>query len=325
MSLAEFDIIARYFQQDFPERAEITLGVGDDAALCTTPTGMQLAIAIDTLVAGVHFPNNTRPQDIGYKSLAVNLSDLAAMGATPAWMTLALTCPQPNATWLAGFKQGLLELAKDATISLIGGDTTRGPLTITIQVAGFVPKHCALQRSGARPGDEIYVTGTIGDAGLGLAAHQDQIVLPHVTQQFVTSRLNRPTPRWREGQALRGIASSAIDISDGLLADLGHILIASNVGASIQLANLPLSEAMNKYLTVEKAWNLALSAGDDYELCFTVPPSQVAALQKVLPSNLCTHIGTIETNKGLRCFDSNEQLFIPNKTGYQHWKPACSH
>jgi len=318
MPISEFEVITNYFQQDFPQRAEINLGIGDDAALCTIPTGMQLAVAIDTLVEGVHFPIKTSSQDIGYKSLAVNLSDLAAMGATPAWMTLALTCPQPDETWLRGFRQGLFELAKTAEISLIGGDTTCGPLTVTIQVAGFVPQHCALQRRGAQPGDGIYVTGTLGDAGLGLATIQNQITLPLPIQKFVKLRLNRPSPRWHEGQALRGIASSAIDISDGLQADLGHILIASGVGASIQLASLPLSEALG-YIPLNYAWNLALSAGDDYELCFTVPPQQEIALQKVLAPDSYTRIGTIESTAGLRCLTADGQLFVAKQLGYQHF------
>ncbi len=170
MPLGEFELIARYFGQGFPKRAEVKLGIGDDAALCTIPPGMQLAVAIDTLVAGVHFPAATCPADIGYKALAVNLSDLAAMGAQPAWMTLALTCPRhTDDKWLAQFSQGLLDLAQAIQVSLIGGDTTCGPLTVTLQIAGFVPLHSALQRSGAQAGDGIYVTGTLGDAGLGLA------------------------------------------------------------------------------------------------------------------------------------------------------------
>ncbi len=269
--MTEFDVIARYFSQDFPKRADVTLEIGDDAALCSMPPDMQLAIAIDTLVEGVHFPTMTRPEDIGYKALAVNLSDLAAMGATPAWMTLALTCPQVDEVWLTKFSAGLRELAKIAQISLIGGDTTSGPLTITVQVTGFVPPYAALQRRGAQPGDGIYVTGTLGDAGLGLASLQKRIVLPRPVLKFVESRLNRPTPRLHEGQALQRIANSAIDISDGLAADLGHILSASAVGASLQLENLPLSSALRDYLSPESAWNFALSAGDDYELCFTVP------------------------------------------------------
>ncbi|RKZ41263.1 MAG: thiamine-phosphate kinase [Gammaproteobacteria bacterium] len=317
MPIAEFDVIARYFTQAFPKRTDVILGIGDDAALCTVPAGMQLAIAVDTLVEGVHFPRTTCAQDMGYKALAVNLSDMAAMGATPAWMTLALTCPQTDGAWLKGFTQGLLELAKLYQVSLMGGDTTCGPLTITIQIAGFVPPDGALQRCGAQQGDGIYVTGTLGDAGLGLASIQKQVILPSQTQQFVESRLNRPTPRVAEGQALRGIASSAIDISDGLAADLGHILEASGVGASLQLEKLPLSRALIKHLSPEKAWLMALSAGDDYELCFTVPHQKEVALQKALPNY--TRIGIIESSPGLRCLDAQGQLFRFEKTGYQHF------
>jgi thiamine-monophosphate kinase len=319
MPLGEFDVITRYFSQAFPKRAEVSLGIGDDAALCTIPSGMQLAVAIDTLVGGVHFPSTTRPEDIGYKALAVNLSDMAAMGATPAWMTLALTCPRTDDEWLEKFSQGLLELAQAAQVSLIGGDTTSGPLTVTIQIAGYVPPHCALQRRDAQAGDGIYVTGTLGDAGLGLASIQKRVELPPSVQEYVELRLNRPTPRLHEGQALRGIANSAIDISDGLVADLGHILKASAVGASLELEHLPLSNALRRYLSIETAWDLALSAGDDYELCFTVPPSQEAALQEALTTGSYARIGTIETTLGLRCRDVKGRIFTPKQKGYQHF------
>jgi thiamine-monophosphate kinase len=317
--MTEFDLIARYFSHTFPNRPDVILGVGDDAAICTVPTGMQLALAIDTLVAGVHFPTTTRPEDIGYKALAVNLSDMAAMGATPAWITLALTCPQAEENWLARFSQGLLELAETAQVSLIGGDTTCGPLTITIQIAGFVPSNGALQRRGAQPGDGIYVTGNLGDAGLGLASVQGQIKLPHAAKEYVEARLNRPTPRWREGQSLRGIASSAIDISDGLAADLGHILTASAVGATLQLENLPLSKVSRESLSPKEAWLMALNAGDDYELCFTVPSHRETALLAALPVASYTRIGTIETHLGLHCWLGDGQEFIPEKGGYQHF------
>ncbi|RKZ39666.1 MAG: thiamine-phosphate kinase [Candidatus Parabeggiatoa sp. nov. 3] len=320
MSLAEFDLIARYFSNAFPKRTDVILGVGDDAALCQVPAGMQLATAIDTLVEGVHFPLKTRPHDIGYKALAVNLSDMAAMGATPAWMTLALTCPKTDEAWLKGFAQGLRELAEKHQVSLIGGDTTYGPtLTITIQISGFVPPKQALQRRGAKPGDGIYVTGTLGDAGLGLISVQKRITLPHSIQHDVESRLNRPTPRLHEGQALRGIASSAIDISDGLAADLGHILKASAVGASLQLEKLPLSPALRQHLSCKSAWHLALNAGDDYELCFTVPKNRETALRNALTTHSYTRIGTIETTEGLRCLDAKGELLTLKMKGYQHF------
>jgi len=358
--MTEFDVIAHYFSQNFPKRTDVILGIGDDAALCSVPNGMQLAVSIDTLVEGVHFPVTTSPEDIGYKALAVNLSDMAAMGATPAWMTLALTCPKVNETWLKRFSQGLLELAQSAQVSLIGGDTTQGPLTITLQISGFVPIGQALRRDLAQPGDGIYVTGTLGDAGLGLALIQETEKIspkeretprcgpPLVVERlvslsnhvetwegdrvrafweedreralkFVKSRLNRPTPQLKIGQALRGIASSAIDISDGLVADLGHILKASSVGATLQLENLPLSNVLHDYLSLEQAWYFALSAGDDYELCFTVPPNKEKALQEALETEIYTRIGTIETESGLRCLDEKGQTFVPKRPGYQHF------
>ncbi len=317
MPATEFEIIAHYFSQSFPKRPEVILGIGDDAALCTVPPTMQLAISVDTLVAGVHFPVITSPQDIGYKSLAVNLSDMAAMGATPTWFTLALTCPQVDTTWLQGFTEGLLQLATAAQVSLIGGDTTRGPLTITIQIMGFVPVGMALRRQGAQVGDGIYVTGTLGEAGVALKwATSD---FPAEIPSQVASRLNRPTPRLQAGIALRGIANSAIDISDGLLADLGHILTASQVGATVELARLPLSAFMREQLSLREAWQFALSAGDDYELCFTVPPQQEAILSTLLTPHSYTRIGTIEASQGLRCIDHEGQSFTPSQSGYDHF------
>ncbi len=319
MSIAEFDVIANYFSQDFPKRPDVILGVGDDAALCTMPPNKQLVIAVDTLIENIHFPKKTSPEDIGYKALAVNLSDMAAMGATPAWMTLALTCPHTDETWLSKFSAGLRKLAESHEVSLIGGDTTSGPLTITIQIIGFVPSDAALQRRGAQPGDGIYVTGTIGDAGLGLASIEKRLLLARPLQKIVETRLHRPTPRLSEGQALRGIASSAIDISDGLMADLGHILTASGVGATIQADNLPLSSTLRDSLSVDTAWNFALSSGDDYELCFTVAEDKETALQAALPANSYTRIGIIERRMGLRCLDSDGRMFLPQESGYEHF------
>lgn len=320
MPTTEFELITHYFSQSFPKRPEVAVGIGDDAALCTVPPTMQLAISVDTLVAGVHFPLTTSPFDIGYKSLAVNLSDMAAMAATPTWFTLALTCPHVNESWLQGFTEGLLELATATQVCLIGGDTTRGPLTITIQIMGFVPTGMALLRRGATVGDGIYVTGTLGEAGLALLQRtHDQLYLASELQDRVELRLNRPTPRLQEGLALRGIASSAIDISDGLLADLGHILTASGVGATLQLTDLPLSPLMCKHLSLQTTWQLALSAGDDYELCFTVPPHQEKRLAVALPPHSYTRIGTIEKALGLRCIDHEGQLFIPSQKGYDHF------
>ncbi len=309
--MSEFDLISRYFATKFPQRSDVKLGIGDDAAICTIPPNMQLVTAIDTLVADVHFPLSTKPEDIGYKALAVNLSDMAAMGATPVWMTLALTCPEFDEIWLQQFTNGLLELAQTNQVSLIGGDTTRGPLTITIQIAGLVSSNTALKRNGAKPGDNIYVTGTLGDAGLGLQSVKQQIILSSIAQKYTLSRLNRPTPRLQAGKKLIGVANSAIDISDGLVADLGHILTASNVGAALQIDNLPLSKELLESVPYETALELALSAGDDYELCYTVPAD--------VDIDSCTYIGKIETELGLRCFTKDGSIFVPKTKGYQHF------
>ncbi|MDY6994512.1 MAG: thiamine-phosphate kinase [Pseudomonadota bacterium] len=320
MAKTEFELIHHYFKPLSVPSEQVTLGIGDDAALCLPPPGMQLAISVDTLVAGVHFPQDTAPEDIGYKALAVNLSDMAAMGAKPAWFTLALTCPQIDEQWLAQFCQGMTTLAKLAEVSLIGGDTTQGPLAITIHIIGLLPQHQALRRGGAQAGEGIYVTGTLGDAGLGLASITQQLTLPPTAKTYVESRLNRPTPRWQEGQALRGLATSAIDISDGLFSDLEHILQENALGAAIFLSQLPLSSAMRELVTPEAAWELALTAGDDYELCFTLPVQQHAALAKALPMTVYTRIGTLETKPGVRCWLPEGQLWIPKRSGYQHFK-----
>lgn len=317
--MKEFDFIAQLQHQPFPQLPEIALGIGDDAALCTVPAGMQLVTSVDTLVSGVHFPSDTSAFDIGYKALAVNLSDLAAMGATPKWFTLALTCPPNMEQWLAEFIQGLLALATQHHVSLIGGDTTAGHLTITIQICGFVPTGQALLRSGARVGDEIYVTGMLGDAGLGLHCVQNKLVLPQKAREFVVNRLNRPTPRLLESAALRNLATSAIDISDGLVADLGHILTASGVGAEIYVEQLPLSPVAVLYKYAD-AIHLALSAGDDYELCFTVPAQKNVQLLHRLPLGSYTKIGMITATPGLHCFLKGQKIKV-SKSGYQHWAP----
>jgi thiamine-monophosphate kinase len=320
MVSAEFDLIAKYFSQGFPQHTSVVLGVGDDAALCHVPEGMQLAITVDTLVSGVHFPVETSPEDIGYKALAVNLSDLAAMGAQPMWMTLALTCPDGNPTWVSRFTQGLRSLAEMAHVSLIGGDTTRGHLTITLQLMGFVPRHQAIKRQGAKAGDAIYVTGTLGDAGLGLAVVEKNIhSLPVKDQNYVVARLNRPTPRLQAGLKLREIASSMLDISDGLAGDLGHILRASHVGAVLELDSLPLSETLRTCIVSSYAQHLALHAGDDYELCFTVPPEKIAQLETLDLAVPITRVGTITDELGLQTIASSGHLQALTPRGYTHF------
>jgi thiamine-monophosphate kinase len=317
----EFEIIARYFAHQPVTRVDVALGIGDDAALLEVPPDQQLVVSTDLLVDGVHFPKGTDAASIGHKALAVNLSDLAAMGADPAWFTLNLSLPAADPEWLAGFSQGMFELARRHESVLVGGDTTRGPLTIGIQILGLVPRGQALTRAGARPGDRIYVTGVLGEAALGLRLLQGSLQLPEEYHANVLAPLNRPTPRVAAGRALRGLASACIDISDGLVADLGHILEASAVGARIQLNRLPLSPAYDPaFETV--GWEAALSGGDDYELCFTLPPEREPGLRKVAArlGVSCCHIGDIAAEPGLRILDEAGQSYLPARAGYDHFR-----
>ena len=320
MPQSEFDIIEHYFKTQQVKRDDVTVGIGDDAAIISMPVDRQLVVALDTLVAGVHFPDNTVAEDIGYKALAVNLSDLAAMGATPAWFTLALTLPRSDKDWLAGFARGLFELAAEYGLELIGGDTTQGPLTISIQVAGYVPTGQALLRSGARAGDAIYVTGTLGDAALGLRCLQQADSFPY--NEMALNRLNRPQARLAFGQALRGIASACIDVSDGLLADLSHILTASNVGARIDRQSIPLSAPLQTLCHHDETkYTLALAGGDDYELCFCVSPQHDAALQSVIQQSglRVTQVGTIEPQAGIRLHHAGQACNMDMLHGYEHF------
>ena len=317
MSDTEFDIIRRYFTRQRPDRKDVITGIGDDAALLRVPAGMELVICMDTLVAGVHFPQGTSAAAIGHKALAVNLSDLAAMGAEPAWTTLAITLPQPDANWLAGFSKAFFRLADRFDVQLVGGDTTQGPLSITVQAHGFVPQGQALRRQGAQPGDHIFVTGCLGDAGLAL-------LLCDAAGEALQQRLDFPEPRLAEGQALRGIASAAIDVSDGLLADLGHLLAYDRLGASISVDAVPTSAAFRTALQqqgLKRLRDVPLSAGDDYELCFTVPETSLARLDTVLSgfSCRCTHIGTIEKQAGIRRCTADGDVYLPDVRGYEHF------
>lgn len=320
MGISEFDLIRDYFAALTPGRDDVPLGVGDDCALLAVPAGQQLAVSMDTLVEGRHFSPGDDPEALGHKCLAVNLSDLAAMGAEPAWVTLALTLPEANPDWLAAFARGFGTLARAHGLQLVGGDTTRGPLSITVQVHGFVPPGRALRRDGAAVGDLIYVTGTLGDAGLALRAAQGQPVAPDALA-FLRDRLHRPTPRVAAGLALRGLASAAIDLSDGLASDLGHICERSGLGASLQIDRLPLSPGVAAYLAETADWALPLSAGDDYELCITVPAERRAELEALAATWSCgLHwIGVMEQRPGLRVVlpDGRETDEIP--TGYDHF------
>lgn len=311
----EFDIIRKYFASHAVTRGDVALGIGDDAAIVSPPVDQQIVITTDTLVNGVHFPENTAAYDVGFKSLAVNLSDLAAMGATPAWLTLALTLPNANETWLNDFCRGFFALCKDSQAQLIGGDLTRGPLSITVQAMGLVPTNQAIKRSGAQVGDLIYVTHTVGDAAAALALVQKKITVPSQHQQTLLTRLNRPTPRMQIGEQLRGVANAAIDISDGLAADLGHILENSRVGARVNVDHLPLSTALIESVDREQALSFALNGGDDYELCFTVPKNK----KELVPEH-CTYIGEITDTNELDLRYSDNTKYNLNMNGYQHFR-----
>lgn len=317
----EFELIARYFARQPVARRDVALGIGDDAAVLDVPPGQQLVVSTDMLVAGVHFPENTDAVSIGHKSLAVNLSDLAAMGATPAWYTLNLSLPQADPGWLESFCQGMFELARLHGVALVGGDTTRGPLTIGIQIMGLVPHGQALKRTGARSGDRIYVTGLLGEAALGLRVAQGQLKLPDEYLANVLTQLNRPVPRVAAGIRLRGLASACIDISDGLAADLGHILAASAVGARLHLKRLPVSPAYDSAFE-QVGWQTALAGGDDYELCFTIPPAQETAFRKASAhfGVACSYIGDIEAEAGLRIVDEQGGLYRPGPSGFDHFR-----
>ena len=281
MTLSEFDLIQRFFSDCGTARGDVLVGVGDDAALLRVPAGMDLAVTLDAMVEGVHFLPDTDPTSLGHKVLAVNLSDLAAMGADPAWITLSLTLPASDPSWLASFSDGFCALARRAGVRLVGGDTTRGPLTISVAAKGLVPAGRALHRAGARGGDLIFVTGSLGDAGLGLRTRLDGVDVED--PDYLLHRLERPEPRLAVGRALRGLATAAIDISDGLAADLGHVMSASGVGAIVELGRLPCSKSVAAFLTRTGDWSLPLSSGDDYELCFTVPPGKLAGLDRLEP------------------------------------------
>lgn len=319
--MSEFELIQRHLTGLGAARDDVLLDVGDDCALLKVPADRELALSIDTLVAGVHFLPETDPVGLGHKSLAVGLSDLAAVGAEPAWATLALTLPTPDEAWLAAFARGFAELARQEDVRLIGGDLTRGPLTISVQVHGLVPQGHALRRAGAQPGDLVCVSGALGDAGLALRHLQRGEPLG----DYLRQRLERPTPRIALGEVLRGVASAAIDLSDGLASDLGHILAASACGARIELDRLPLADQVAAEVAGEVAadndWALPLTAGDDYELCFTLPPAHIGELKVLAAAAGCplTQIGEIEARPGLRWMTADGHQWHSDSLGYDHF------
>ena len=330
----EFALIDR-IRARATRRPDVVLGIGDDAAVLAVPPGQQLVVTSDTLVAGVHFPEETAPADLGWKALAVNLSDLAAMAATPAWCTLALTLPRVDEAWLRGFARGLLDLADEHDCELIGGDTTAGPLAIGITVMGEVPAGQALLRSGAQVGDDLWVSGFPGEARLALEAFRGSLHPGLSTEAFEVTRLamERPDPRVALGVGLRGLATAAIDVSDGLLGDLGHVLRRSRVGVSLCLDELPVSPWLATRSPDERL-DCILAGGDDYELLFTTPPAQrerVAQLGAELGLVL-SRIGQIEAEPGLRLWRGASAVAepgegrqaVPNRwTSFDHFKGAA--
>ncbi len=316
--MTEFELIRTFFARQPVSRSDVAIGIGDDAALLRPPAGQQLAVTSDLLVAGIHFFPEVDPVSLGHKALAVNLSDLAAMGAEPAWFLLNLTLPQVDTHWLEKFCQGMFDLASQYNMQLVGGDTSRGPLAIAIEAHGFVPEALALRRSGAKAGDQIYVTGTLGEAALALCHRLGEIQLAESDFSAVADRLDRPVPRVREGMGLRGIAHSAIDISDGLLADLGHILEMSQVGARIFLDRIPVSPVCRSHIKAA-GWDSVLAGGDDYELCFTVPKKNIAALEKLQAPGGFHCIGEIEAESGLRIVDESGKPYRSTFTGHDHF------
>ncbi|OOH85460.1 thiamine-phosphate kinase [Pasteurellaceae bacterium 15-036681] len=321
--MGEFDLIKQYFTRSNLDRADVVLAVGDDCAVTTIESHQQLVITTDTLVCGTHFLADIDPYDLGYKSVAVNLSDVASMGAKPTWVSLALTLPSVNEIWLTEFSRGLFEILDRYNVSLIGGDTTKGHLSITLTAQGILNKDSGLFRHKAKEGDFIFVSGTLGDSAAGLALLLNRPQNDYsVSQHNLLQRHLRPTPRVELGQALIGYSNCAIDISDGLLADLGHILKRSQVGATIELDKLPLSQNLIENYSLEQAETFALSGGEDYELCFTAAKEQREAMERALAKQgiavIC--IGQVtEQTQGLVLTRNGEKVELPTRAGFNHF------
>ncbi len=346
--MAEFNLINILKQRCVAARADVHLGMGDDAAVVAVPADHDLVICTDTLVAGVHFPTDTDAADIGWKSLAVNLSDLAAMGAIPAWTTLALTLPADDADFVTCFADGFAELAAEYEVALIGGDTTRGPLTISVTAHGFVPSGNALRRAGAEVGDAVFVTGTLGDAAAGLHClqHRDMSTTDKEgasqsasgprndngmnssaptdcqAEYVLIGRLNRPHPRIAAGTVLRDLANACIDVSDGLLADLGHIACASKIGIDIDEDHLPGSTALFAQFDVASCRQFQLSGGDDYELAFTIAEARIDELHSAMARVGCaiTRVGRVVAEPGVRVFDRHGRIRQSHAKGWEHFR-----
>ncbi len=314
----EFELIARHFTR--PARNAV-LGVGDDCALVDVSNGMDLAVSTDTMVSGTHFFPDVDPETLGHKALAVNLSDMAAMGAMPYWAMLALTVPDVNHEWLEKFAKGFFDLAEEFGVSLIGGDTTRGPLTLTVTIMGEVPAGAAIRRNGAKPGNDIWVSGNLGDAALAVAHRRGLLKLTEGEYMEAVMRLYEPTPRVNLGQALRGLATSAIDISDGLLADLDHICTLSKIGATVEADRLPVSEIGAAHIDGPAGLTAVVAGGDDYELCFTAPVNareSIEDLTDMLGIPL-TRIGEIRKGRGVSLLGADGKPIAVDGRGFDHF------
>lgn len=315
---SEFNLIDRFFTHPAPNTV---LGVGDDAALMHVSPDMELAVSTDMLVSGTHFFPDTDPRKLGWKTLAVNVSDMAAMGANPRWATLALALPRADEAWLPAFSSGFLACAREFGIDLVGGDTTRGPLNLSVTIFGEIPRGQALRRDGAKPGDDLWVSGTLGGAALALNVLLGKTTLEKDDLAACRILLDQPRPRVELGLALRGLATSALDISDGLLGDLGHILNRSGVGAELCFDAIPAHPSLESLLAEEWAQRCLLSGGDDYELCFTAPRvhrETIKTLEDKLGLRL-SRIGKMTDDTGLRILDAAGQPMHPSGGGYDHF------
>ncbi|WGE41280.1 thiamine-phosphate kinase [Actinobacillus equuli] len=320
--MTEFEVIAQYFRRN-KVRSDVDLSVGDDCAVTTLKPNERLAITTDTLVSGTHFLPSISAADLAYKTLAVNLSDLAAMGATPAWVSLALTLPKVDHQWLAEFSQSLFSVLDRYHVDLIGGDTTGGPLSLTLTAQGILPKDQGLFRHQAKVGDWIFVSGSLGDSAAGLSLLLNNCKISDESDRYLVQRHLRPTPRVELGLALRAFSRCAIDISDGLLADLGHILTRSQVGAEIELDNIPLSTHLVAKYSEQEALHFALTGGEDYELCFTVSDDKRSEMEQILRSQgiKVSCIGKIiQAASGLILRQNGKQVPVPSQVGFDHFK-----
>ena len=323
MGISEVALIERYFRHCGVKRSDVRVGIGDDAAVLESPPDAELVATVDTLVAGVHFPVGSPPSSIGHRALAVNLSDLAAMGARPAWALLSLTMPAAEEDWLGEFASGLTALARTHGVALVGGNTTSGPLCISLQLLGHVPRSAALLRTGGKPGDVLFVSGTPGDSAAGLALEQGRLTAASHTAKYLRERFLFPTPRVALGERLRKFASACIDVSDGLLGDLSKLAQASGCGAQIEFERVPVSESLLTAVGNERARTLALTGGEDYELCFSVPRDNVGKLRQELPPEQWGYrdIGALRADPGVSVLGADATVMDFSHSGFNHFGP----